>query len=47
MAVDIKDVDFDTELIKGANNAVNVCLRIKPEERVTIITDNETIEIAA
>ena len=47
MTVDIKDVDFDTELEQGAGNAVNICLRVKPEERVTIITDNETIEIAA
>lgn len=47
MAVDIKEVDFDTELKQGAGNAINICLRVKPEERVTIITDNETIEIAA
>jgi len=41
------DIDFDKELSEGANNAINVCLRLKPEERITIITDNECIEIAA
>jgi aminopeptidase len=37
----------DTELIPGARNAINVCLRLKPEERITIITDTATREIAA
>src|ERR1700740_2039022 len=37
----------DTELVPGARNAVNVCLRLKPEERITIITDSATREIAA
>jgi len=40
-------VDFDKELSEGAYNAINVCLRLKPEERVTIITDNESLEIAS
>jgi aminopeptidase len=39
-------VDFDKELSEGAYNAVNVCLRLKPDQRVTIITDNESLEIA-
>ncbi|CAN5573143.1 aminopeptidase [soil metagenome] len=39
--------DFDKDLTPGAYNAVNACLRIKPEERVTIITDNESLEIAS
>jgi leucyl aminopeptidase (aminopeptidase T) len=47
MNTELKNVTFDTELSEGAYNAVNVCLRIKPEERVTIITDNENIQIAA
>ncbi|MEO6692457.1 MAG: aminopeptidase [Saprospiraceae bacterium] len=38
---------FDTALSKGAYNAINICLRLKPEERITIITDNECLEIAA
>ena len=47
MTTEIKDVTFDKELSEGAYNAVNICLRIKPEERVTLITDTETLEIAA
>jgi leucyl aminopeptidase (aminopeptidase T) len=38
---------FDPELSPGARNAVNVCLRIKPSEKVTFITDDATKEIAA
>jgi leucyl aminopeptidase (aminopeptidase T) len=38
---------IDQELIPGARNAIRDCLRVKPEERVTIITDRETQEIAA
>jgi leucyl aminopeptidase (aminopeptidase T) len=38
---------FDRELSPGAYNAVNTCLRIQPSERVTLITDNDTREIAA
>jgi len=38
---------IDEELIPGARNAIRDCLRVKPEERVTIITDEETEEIAA
>jgi len=37
----------DPELIPGARNAIDVCLRLKPEERVTIITDSVTRQIAA
>lgn len=40
-------VDFDKELSEGAYNAIVVCLRLKPEERITIITDNESLEIAS
>src|SRR5205823_14805161 len=38
---------IDPELIPGARNAINVCLRLKPAERITIITDTATREIAA
>src|SRR6188472_115331 len=38
---------IDPELIPGARNAINVCLRLKPEERITIITETATREIAA
>ncbi len=40
-------IDFDKELSEGAYNAIVVCLRLKPEERITIITDNESLEIAS
>src|ERR1051325_3345183 len=38
---------IDPELVPGARNAVNVCLRLKKKERITIITDAATREIAA
>jgi leucyl aminopeptidase (aminopeptidase T) len=46
-ATDLTQTTFDPELSPGAYNAVNTCLRIQPSEKVTIITDNETLEIAA
>jgi aminopeptidase len=42
----LKDMPFDPELTPGARNAVNVCLRIQPREKVTVITDEFTKEIA-
>jgi len=41
------NIDIDPELIPGAHNAVSVCLQLTPEERVTIITDKATCDIAA
>ncbi len=38
---------YDTALSMGARNAVKDCLRLKPNERITIITDRECLEIAA
>jgi aminopeptidase len=38
---------FDPELTPGARNAVHVCLRIQPAEKVTVITDQACSEIAA
>jgi leucyl aminopeptidase (aminopeptidase T) len=43
----INNLVFDTRLSPGAFNAINVCLRLKPDERITLIADEETIEIAA
>ena len=40
-------MDLDPELLPGARNAVQACLRVKPTERVTIITDEATQGIAA
>jgi aminopeptidase len=41
------NIPFDPELTPGARNAVNVCLRVQPGEKVTVITDEVTEEIAA
>src|SRR5215475_3426289 len=41
------NISFDPELSPGARNAVQVCLRIQPSEKVTIITDLVSREIAA
>src|SRR6058998_4413316 len=38
---------IDPELVPCARNAIDVCLRLKPRERITIITDAATREIAA
>lgn len=38
---------FDAQLTPGARNAVRVCLRVLPAEKVTVITDEASLEIAA
>jgi aminopeptidase len=38
---------FDPELTPGARNAVRVCLRVEASEKVTVITDEVTLEITA
>jgi aminopeptidase len=40
-------VSFDPEFTPGARNAVGVCLRVQPHEKVCVITDEVTLEIAA
>jgi aminopeptidase len=40
-------ISFDPEFTPGARNAVNVCLRVQPQEKVCVITDEATSEIAA
>ena len=47
MSTNLKDIDFDPELREGAHNAVYVCLRVQPSEKVTVITDYASEEIAA
>ena len=37
---------MSSELQPGAENAIRVCLNIQPDERVTVITDRETKDIA-
>jgi leucyl aminopeptidase (aminopeptidase T) len=41
------DHPFDPEYAQGARNAVRVCLRVQPSEKVCMITDEVTLEIAA
>lgn len=43
----LNNISFDPELTPGARNAVQVCLRIQAGEKVTVITDEATQEIAA
>ena len=33
---------MDAEILQGARNAIRVCMKVKPSERVFILTDNET-----
>lgn len=42
-----RDNTISPDLAPGAHNAIHTCLRLAPEERITIITDRETQEIAA
>jgi aminopeptidase len=44
---DLLTTPFDSELSFGAGNAVNTCLRVQPWEKVTLIADEATKEIAA
>ncbi|NTU63319.1 MAG: aminopeptidase [Chloroflexi bacterium] len=43
----IQRIQFDPMLIEGARNATQVCLRLQPEEQLTLIADREGLEIAA
>ena len=47
LLTDLTAIAFDPELSPGAFNAVNTCLRIQPDEKVTVITDVACCEIAA
>jgi leucyl aminopeptidase (aminopeptidase T) len=44
---DLRGISFDPELAPGARNAVRTCLRVQPSEKVTLITDDSCLEIAA
>jgi leucyl aminopeptidase (aminopeptidase T) len=46
-AIDLLRVPFPPEYAAGARNAVTTCLRIQPAERVTLITDDACLQIAA
>jgi aminopeptidase len=43
----MREIPVDPELLPGARNAVRSCLRIGPEEKVTLITDRACLEIGA
>jgi len=43
----LDEIGFSPELIPGAYNAIHTCLRLRPEERLTLITDRATLEVAA
>jgi aminopeptidase len=43
----LNEIPFDPEYTPGAYNAVHVCLRVQPNEKVCVITDEVTSEIAA
>jgi leucyl aminopeptidase (aminopeptidase T) len=47
VTTDLNNIPFDTELSPGAHNAVFVCLKVLPSEKVTLITDYACTEIAA
>jgi aminopeptidase len=47
VSASIEALPFDPELSQGAHNAVFVCLKVQPEEKVTLITDEACKEIAA
>jgi len=46
-APDLRSTAFPPEFIPGARNAVTTCLRIQPDEKVTLITDESCLTIAA
>ncbi len=44
---DLLQVPFPSEFGEGARNAVTTCLKIQPDEKVTLITDRSCLQIAA
>ncbi|MBV8063716.1 MAG: aminopeptidase [Nevskia sp.] len=47
MATDIRSISYSQELAEGARNAIETCLRVRADERVTVITDRATATVAA
>ena len=43
----LRETPFDPEFLPGARNAIESCLRIQPNEKVTLITDRACVEIGA
>jgi hypothetical protein len=46
-ASDLLQMPYPAEFMAGAQSAVTTCLRIDPTEKVTLITDRATEQIAA
>ncbi|BDC51336.1 hypothetical protein F183_A36520 [Bryobacterales bacterium F-183] len=44
---DLRTLPFNPEFSKGAHNAIHVCLRVQKHEKVTVIADRASQEIAA
>jgi aminopeptidase len=44
---ELRRVPFPPEYADGARNAVATCLRIQPDEKVTLITDDACLQVAA
>jgi aminopeptidase len=44
---DLRRVPFPTEYVDGAHNTVFTCLRVQPDEKVTLITDDACLQVAA
>jgi len=40
-------IPFEPGFTPGAHNAVNVCLRVKPDEKLCVITDEATLDITS
>src|SRR5260370_4519593 len=47
VAPDLRTTSFPPEFTPGAGNAATTCLRIQPNEKVTLITDERCLTIAA
>jgi aminopeptidase len=47
MMKQFSEIPIDPELTAGARNAIRVCLAVQPSEKVTLITDQVSLPIAA
>src|ERR1700733_11072550 len=47
VAPDLRTTSFPPEFTPDARNAVTTCLRIQPDAKVTVITDERCLTIAA
>lgn len=43
----LKELPFSPEYRYGANNAITTCLKVQPDEIMTVVTDRETMDIGA